>query len=285
MLVIAGGGLLGYVAGEMAVTDTAWQPGSTRTPTGCTGRCRSRASLLVIGVARLAAGAPRGRAAGAACRRGRRASSPGRRAPSGGPTRLQRASRTLAPGQLPAMLAASMNDRVASTSPACRIRGWCARTTRTRCSSTATPASRCSPTAWAATTPARSRAASPSTSCRAGMMPELALRPRAVEGRRAERPHARARCCCSSRSPSANKGIYEAAQARPECAGHGHDDRRGRVLRQPRLDRPHRRLALLPAARREVRAAHARPLAAAGADRQRRSSRRSRRVTRSTRTS
>ena len=54
-----------------------------------------------------------------------------------------------------------------------------------------------------------------------GMLPELALGPRAVQDRHPQRPHARARCCCSSRSPSANKGIYEAAQARPECAGMG----------------------------------------------------------------
>ena len=83
---------------------------------------------------------------------------------------------------------------------------------------------------------------------------------------------------------AANKGIYEAAQARPECAGMGTTHRGRRVLRQPRQHRPHRRFALLPAARREVRAADARPLAAAGADRQRPADARSRRSTRSTRT-
>ena len=118
-----------------------------------------------------------------------------------------------------------------------------------------------------------------------GMLPELRLGPRAVEGRHRERAHARARCCCSSRSPPANKGIYEAAQARPECAGMGTTIVAAVFCGNRVSHRPHRRLALLPAARREVRAADARPLAAAGADRQRRCSRPSRPSTRSTRTS
>ena len=82
---------------------------------------------------------------------------------------------------------------------------------------------------------------------------------------------------------SANKGIYEAAQARPECAGMGTTIVAAVFCGNRVSHRPHRRLALLSPARREVRAAHARPFAAAGADRQRRAHARAGDAIRSTR--
>ena len=51
---------------------------------------------------------------------------------------------------------------------------------------------------------------------------------------------------------AANKGIYEAAQTRPECAGMG-TTLVAAVFRGNRVShRPHRRLALLSAARRDA---------------------------------
>ena len=94
------------------------------------------------------------------------------------------------------------------------------------------------------------------------------IRPRAVQGRHPERPDAwRAAAAAADRRRQQGH-----LRGRPGAAGvrrHGHDDRRRGVLRQSRVDRPHRGLTLLPAARREIRAADARPFAAAGADRQR----------------
>ena len=66
--------------------------------------------------------------------------------------------------------------------------------------------------------------------------------------------------------------------------GHGHHAGGVPVLRQPHAGRAPRRLAPVHAARRRVQPGDARPFAAAGADRFRASSPRSRRRTRSTRT-
>ena len=111
-----------------------------------------------------------------------------------------------------------------------------------------------------------------------------AFRPRTVEDRRAERPDAR-RAVAAADDRVGQQGHLRGRAGSPRVRGHGHHHRRRGVLRQPGFHRSHRRLALLPAARREVRAADARPFALAGADRQRRAHRPSRRAIRSTRTS
>ncbi len=94
------------------------------------------------------------------------------------------------------------------------------------------------------------------------------VRPRAVEGGHRERPHA-----CGA-APAAEdrrgeQGDLRGGAGAPRVRRDGDDARQPRVLRQPGQHRPHRRLALLPAARRQVRAADARSFAAAGADRRR----------------
>ena len=95
------------------------------------------------------------------------------------------------------------------------------------------------------------------------------VRARALQDRHPERPDAR-RAAAAAADRVGEQGHLRGRAGAARVRGHGHDDRRVGVLRQSRVDRAHRRLALLPPARREVRAADARPLAAAGADRQRR---------------
>ena len=94
------------------------------------------------------------------------------------------------------------------------------------------------------------------------------IRPRAVEGGHRERPHA-CGAAAAAEDRRGEQGDLRGGAGAPRVRRHGDDARRPRVLRQPGQHRPHRRLALLPAARRQVRAADARPLAAAGTDRRR----------------
>ena len=101
-----------------------------------------------------------------------------------------------------------------------------------------------------------------------GLMPELRSGRELVEDRRAKRAYA-CRAAAVAADRLGEQGHLRGRAGPRRMRRHGHDDRRRGVPREPRVDRPYRRLALLPAARREVRAAHARPLAAAGADRQR----------------
>ena len=137
-----------------------------------------------------------------------------------------------------------------------------AATTRTPSRSTKPRRWRCWPTAWAATTPARWRAAwrppSSRPSSAAGCTRPPATRPTPTCAARID-------ICVDN----ANRAIFNAANSNPQYAGMGTTLVVGVFRDAPAADGPRRRLARLPAARRPADADHARPFAAAGADRRR----------------
>ena len=129
-----------------------------------------------------------------------------------------------------------------------RRRAQARSTTRTTSSSTRSSRSSSSPTAWAATPPARSRRTSPSTSSATRSRPSHDFIERYAKGDATVRPqevltHARARGA-GRRLRHLSRGPGRAGEAR-----HGHHHLRPAHLRRSRLHRPRRRQPHLPAAR------------------------------------
>ena len=178
----------------------------------------------------------------------------------------------------------TLNDRLPPSVPMMTLEFHCASdtgrarsTTRTRPSSTRRPRWSCSPTAWAATTPARSRAACQRRSSRPS---SAAGSPR----RRSRRPTPTCAAPCRSASTTPTGRSTTPRNSNPQYAGMGTTLVVG-VFRDNRLLLGHvgdSRCYRLRA--RPVRADHARSLAAAGADRRRPASPPSRRRSRRTRT-
>ena len=119
------------------------------------------------------------------------------------------------------------------------------------------------PTAWAATTAARSRAAWRSRCCRRASAAGWPM-----PGRM--RPARAVRRALQAGTDEANSAILEAGVANMQLQGMGTTLVLAAFGAAARRRRPHRRLALLPPAQRATRIAHARPLAAARATRRRR---------------
>ena len=260
MLIVAGGGLLGYVAGEMIVAGPGGRRlGRTRTPHGCHWAIPIAGIVLVV-VRRQVAGSI-ARHAGAETRleagRAPAAASLGR--PYGSATADPiNARRRTGPTR-------PLNSRI----PSSRIPPRCLADDRSALdvASLSHPGMVRSHNEDAVFVDGEAGLAVLADGMGGYNAGEVAsgIAVNVVSERHAARARVRAASCRRSTSrrglthaalllqqqiAAANKGIYEAAQTRPECAGMGTTHRRRGVLRQPRVDRPHRRLALLSAARR-----------------------------------